>query len=242
MRQCLAKKIGMSQIFDPEGNVIPVTVLTAEPLTVIRKKTKESDGYEAIEVGFDKTMKERNLTSPVRGHLKKRNLGAFRVLKELHLTELPDIQTGQELKVSDLFKVGDFVDASSSSKGKGFQGTMKRHNFGGGPASHGGMSHRRPASAGETNNAKVYRGKRSPGHMGNRKVTIQGLEVVRIEPETNLMLLKGAVPGAGGSLVFLKTSVKSEKKLRKKQTALTAKQQQEAAPAKEKGKGKAKKA
>jgi large subunit ribosomal protein L3 len=235
MNQILATKLGMTQIFDGDGNLIPVTVLKAGPVTLVQKKTKEKDGYESFQVGFIPA-KEKHITRPLSGHFKKANVKPFRVLKELSLENSKDLTPGEELKVSDLFKVGEFVDVLGTSKGKGFQGVMKRHNFNGGPKSHGGMSHRRPASGGETNSAKVYRGKRAPGHMGSDSVTVQGLEVVGLEPEKHLLILKGGVPGPNQSRLFIRTSVKLVKKMHKKETARLAKQQKEAG--KEKGKGK----
>ena len=239
MNQIVAKKVGMTQVFDEEGNLIPVTVLQAGPVTVVQKKSKEKDGYDALQVGF-LPAKEKRLNKPQLGHFKKEGTKPFRILREIRLENMADVKPGQELKVSDLFKVGEFVDVSGISKGKGFQGAMKRHNFGGGPASHGGMSHRRPASGGETQNARRYRGTRGPGHMGAEKVTIQGLEIVAVEPERDLMLVRGGVPGASSTTLFLQTSVKNAKKTHKRETAKAARQQQEAG--KEKGKGAAPKA
>lgn len=238
MNQGIARKLGMTQMFDEEGNSISVTVLQADPLTVVQKKAKEADGYEAAQMGF-LPVKENRVNRPLSGHFKKHGVKSFRFLREIRLPGLAELKTGQELKVSDLFKVGEFVDVTGVSKGKGFQGGMKRHNFGGGPASHGSMSHRRPAAGGETNSAKVYRGKRSPGHMGDRQVTVQGMEIVQMNPEQNLLLIKGGVPGSKDSLLFLRTSIKSEGKLRKKETAKAAAlKQKPESPEKEKKKGK----
>ena len=235
MNQILATKLGMTQIFNEEGNLIPVTVLRAGPVTIVQKKTKEKDGYESFQVGF-LPAKEKHITRPLAGHFKKTNVKPFRILREIKVEDSSHLNPGTELKVSDLFKVGEFVDVLGVSKGKGFQGVMKRHNFNGGPKSHGGMSHRRPASGGETNSAKVYRGKRAPGHMGNDSVTIQGLEIVKLEPEKNLLIIKGGVPGPNQRHLFLRTSVKLARKMHKKETARLAKQQKETG--KEKGKGK----
>jgi large subunit ribosomal protein L3 len=240
MSQILARKVGMTQVFDGERNLVPVTVLQAGPVTVVQKKTKEKDGYDALQVGFLPT-KESRIRKPLLGHFKKANVKPFKVLREIRLENMAEVKPGQELKVSDLFKVGDFLDVSGISKGKGFQGAMKRHNFGGGPDSHGSMSHRRPASGGETNAQRRLRGSRGPGHMGAERVTVQGLEVVGIEPEKDLILVKGGVPGAVDGLLFLKTSVKSEKKIHKRETRKAAKQQQETGKEKTKAKGSAKK-
>lgn len=236
MKEAITKKIGMTQIFDAEGTVLPVTVLFAEPLVVTQKKTKEHDGYEALQVGF-RPVADKHLTNPQRGHFKKTGVSPLGMLKEIRLDNQAELNVGSELKIGDLFKPGDFVDANAISKGKGFQGVMKRHHFGGGPASHGGMSHRRPAAAGETQSARVYRGKRSPGHMGSRTITVLGLEVLRVVPEKNLLVLKGSVPGPSGSLVFLRTSLKSAVKIHKRETALAAREAQEK-ETKEKGKSK----
>jgi len=238
MSQMIAKKIGITQVFDQDGNLVPVTLLEAGPFTVTQKKTKERDGYEAIQIGYI-PVKEKTLNKPLSGFFKKAGTAPFRILKELRLPKMEELKVGQELKVSDLFAAGAFVDVSGLSKGKGFSGGMKRHNFKGGPASHGSMTHRRPAAAGETQNAKVYRGKRSPGHLGNAQITIQGLEVLRIVPENNSVLLKGSIPGPNGSIVFLSTSIKSDLKTRRRETAKLARQAEEA-PAKEKGASKAK--
>lgn len=239
--QAIAKKIGITQVFDTDGNLVPATLLAAGPFTVTQKKTKEKDGYEALQIGF-LPAKEKALNKPLLGMFKKAGVAPMRILKEVRLPKMEEIKVGQELKISDLFSAGAFVDVEAASKGKGFSGAMKRHNFKGGPASHGSMTHRRPAAAGETQNAKVYRGKRSPGHLGSAKITIAGIEVLRIVPENHTLLLRGSVPGANGAIVFLSTSIKAEKKIRKRETAKLAREASEA-PAKEKGaaaKGKAK--
>lgn len=233
MSQMLAKKIGITQVFDLDGNLVPVTLLEAGPFVITQKKTKEKDGYEAIQIGFIPA-KEKTLAKPKLGFFKKAGVKPMRILKELRgLPKIEELQVGQELKAADLFAAGTFVDVQGNSKGKGFQGGMKRHNFKGGPASHGSMTHRRPAAAGETQNAKVYRGKRSPGHMGSAKVTVQGLEILRVIPENHTVLLRGSVPGPNGNIVFLTTSIKNDKKIHKRETAKVAREAEEA-PAKEK--------
>lgn len=234
MNQMIARKKGMTQVFDTDGNAVPVTALEAGPFIVVQKKEKE-----AIQVGF-LPAKEKRVNQPLQGHFKKAGVSLFRILKEIKFEKSADVNVGQELKVNEFFKAGEFVDVTGQSKGKGFQGTMKRHNYSGGGASHGSMSHRRPAAAGETESAKVYRGKRSPGHMGDERVTVQGLEIMGVMPEQNIMLVKGAVPGASGTIVWLRTSVKNAKKIKRKKTAKAAAEAQEA-PAKEKAKGKGKK-
>lgn len=239
MSQMLAKKIGITQVFDTDGNLVPATLLEAGPFVVTQKKTKEKDGYEAIQIGF-LPAKEKGLPKPRLGFFKKAGVKPMRILKEVRgLPKMEEIKVGQELKAGDLFTAGVFVDVHGESKGKGFQGGMKRHNFKGGPASHGSMTHRRPAAAGETQNAKVYRGKRSPGHLGSERVTVQGLEILRVVPENHTVLLRGSAPGPNGNILFLTTSIKNDKKIRKRETAKLARQAEEA-PAKEKGASKAK--
>lgn len=209
MKGLLGRKLGMTQVFNPEGNAVPVTVLQAGPCVVVQRKTREKDGYESLQLGFQEA-REGRVNEPLKGHFEKAQVRPCRHLREMKFTELDKVNVGQELKV-DLFKAGERVDVAGVSKGKGFQGGMKRHRFGGGPMSHGSMSHRRPASGGETNAAKRFRGNRGPGHMGHDRVTALGLEIVRVDSERHLLLVKGAVPGPTGSIVTIRESVKRKK-------------------------------
>ncbi len=205
----IGKKLGMTQIFDEEGNAIPVTVLKAGPCIVVQKKTEEKDGYNAIQIGFieGKPLKEKKLTKPMKGHFEKAKVSPLRVLREVWITPDEEIKEGDELKVSTVFKDVEKVNVTGISKGKGFQGVIKRHGFSGGRASHGSMFHRAPGSIGATTfPARVWKGKGLPGHMGNERVTVRNLKVVRIDEEKNLLLLKGAVPGANGEIVIIKNS------------------------------------
>jgi len=207
----LARKLGMTQIFAEDGRMIPVTVLEAGPCLVVQKKTVEKDGYAALQVGFGNVNANR-LNKPVKGHYEAR-LGAKgspkRLLKELRLDNCDEYEVGAEIK-ADMFSAGDLVDISGTSKGKGFQGAIKRHNQHRGPITHGSKHHRGIGSLGPgTTPGKVRKGKKMPGHMGAEKKTVQNLEVVRADPEKNLILIKGAVPGIRGALVMLKSTVKS---------------------------------
>lgn len=203
MKGILAKKIGMTQVFSDEGRLIPVTVMEAGPVKVVQKKEKDKDGYEAIQLGFDENKKEKNVTKPMKGHFQKASAPAFRILKEVNME---GFNVGDDITV-DIFSVGEKVSVIGTSKGKGFQGVMKRHNFGGGPGSHGSMFNRAPGSVGQgAYPAKVWKGKRLPGHMGQDRVTVQNIEIVDIRKEQNLMLVKGAVPGANGGYVMIKSA------------------------------------
>ncbi len=202
-------KHGMTQIFAADGRVIPVTVVEAGPCRVIRKKTIEKDGYESAQVSF-REAKEKHLTKPVMGHFKKHNVAPSRYIAEFS-GDIASLNPGQELTV-DIFKEGDAVDVSGITKGKGFQGVMKRHKFAGGPATHGSMFHRAPGSIGSSAYpSRVRKNKRLPGHMGSKRRTVQNLEVVGVRKEDNLLLIRGAIPGSKGSLVYVKKSVKAGK-------------------------------
>lgn len=202
----LGKKLGMTQIFAENGDVIPVTVIQAEPNVVLQKKTVESDGYNAIQLGF---MDEKKATKPAEGHAKKANTTPKRFIKEIRDVNLDEYEVGQEVKV-DTFNEGDLVDVTGTSKGKGFQGAIKRHNQARGPMSHGSRYHRSPGSMGAAGNSRVFKGKKLPGRMGGDKVTLQNLEIVKIDAERNLILVKGNVPGAKKSFVVIKSAVKSK--------------------------------
>ena len=205
----------MTQIFTEEGAMIPVTVLEVGPCYVTQIKTPETDGYAAVQLGFDE-IKEKRLTGGVRGHLKKANAPALRTLREFRVLpeELAEFKVGQKL-LADLFEEGDLVDVTGRSKGKGFQGGVKRHNFNRQPKTHGQSDRERaPGSAGPgTTPGRVYKGKRMPGHMGHERVTVQNLRVVRVDPERNLVAVRGAVPGPKNGLVTI--SVARKNKVRK---------------------------
>ncbi|MCP3775451.1 large subunit ribosomal protein L3 [Paenibacillus tianmuensis] len=202
----LGKKLGMTQVFTPEGLVVPVTVIQAGPCAVLQKKDSENDGYEAIQIGFaDK--KEKNANKPELGHAKKAGATPKRYVKELRGVQISEYEVGQEIK-ADVFSEGEFVDVTGTSKGKGFQGVIKRHNQSTGPMSHGSRYHRGPGSMGSIQANRVPKGKKLPGHMGTETVTIQKLEVVKVDVERNVLLIKGSIPGPKNSFVTIKSSVK----------------------------------
>lgn len=204
----IAKKIGMTQIFSETGLLIPVTVLEAGPCVVTQKKTVENDGYDAIQVGFGE-VKVNRLNKPAKGHFDKAGVEPKKVLKELRLDDISSFEVGSEIK-ADIFAAGDKVDATGISKGKGYQGPIKRHNQSRGPMAHGSKYHRGVGSlSSATTPGKVKKGKKMAGHMGNEQVTIQNLEVVRADADKNLLLIKGAVPGNKGSVIVIKESVKA---------------------------------
>ena len=204
----IGKKIGMTQIFDEAGKVVPVTVIEAGPCVVTQLKTAENDGYEAVQLGFG-DVSPKHTNKPMTGHFKKNDLPFKRTLKEFRLDDISNVNVGDVLK-ADVFAAGDKVDASGVSKGKGFQSTIKRYNAQRGPMGHGSKSHRVVGSMGSSATpSRVKKGKRMPGHMGSVKVTIQNLEIVRADAEKNLLLIKGAVPGPKGSVLVIKDSVKA---------------------------------
>ena len=204
----IAKKIGMTQIFAENGILIPVTVLEAGPCVVTQKKTMENDGYEAIQVGFGE-VKESKVNKPAKGHFEKAGVAATKLLKEFKFENASEYELGALIK-ADIFAAGDKIDVSGVSKGKGFQGAIKRHNQHRGPMAHGSKYHRGVGSlSSATTPGKVKKGKKMPGHMGAENVTIQNLEVVRVKKKKNLLLVKGAVPGNKGSILVIKESVKA---------------------------------
>ncbi|HPZ22246.1 MAG: 50S ribosomal protein L3 [Bacillota bacterium] len=203
----LGKKIGMTQLFDQEGNVVPVTVIQAGPCPVVQKKTAATDGYDAIQVGFE-AQKEQRLNKPERGHFKRANVAPVRFLAEFRLDSIDDYQVGQEIRV-DIFEAGERVDVTGISKGKGTAGSIKRHNQRRGPMSHGSHYHRGPGSLGAVDPAKVFKGRKLPGRMGGERITVQNLEIIQVDPERNLLLVKGSMPGIRGSLLRIKDSVKN---------------------------------
>ncbi len=203
----LGKKVGMTQIFAPTGEVIPVTVVEAGPNVVLQKKTNEVDGYESIQLGFD-DKKETRANKPEQGHAKKANTTPKRIVREFRGME--GFEVGQEVK-ADVFAEGEKVDVTGTSKGKGFAGAIKRHGHSRGPMAHGSRYHRGPGSLGSIAANRVFKGMKLPGRMGTDKVTVQNLEVVKVDTERNLLLIKGAIPGPNNGYVVVKSTVKSGK-------------------------------
>ena len=205
----IGKKIGMTQIFDEAGKVIPVTVIEAGPCVVVQKKTVENDGYEAVQLGYGE-VKVARVNKPMKGHFDKADVAFKKNLKEFRLEDCTAVNVGDILK-ADTFAVGDMVDVSGTSKGKGFQGTIKRHNNSRLKETHGtGPVHRHAGSMGACSSpSRIYKGKGMPGQMGNEKVTVQNLEVVKVDAENNLIALKGAIPGPKGGIVSIIDSVKA---------------------------------
>ena len=209
MKGILGKKIGMTQIFTEHGEVIPVTVVEAGPVVVTQIKTTENDGYTAIQVGFQDA-KEKSLNKPQKGHLAAANT-LKKHLKEFRVDSVEEYTVGQEIK-ADLFAAGELIDVTGISKGKGFQGPIKRHGQSRGPETHGSRYHRRPGSMGACSYpGRVFKNKKLAGHMGSVKVTVQNLEVVKVDADKNLILVKGAIPGAKGSVVTIKEAIKVSK-------------------------------
>lgn len=205
----LGKKLGMTQVFTKEGNAVPVTVVQAGPCVVLQKKDVENDGYESIQLGFE-DQKTIRANQPELGHIKKANTAPKRFVKEIRDISA-DYEVGQQLK-ADIFTEGEFVDVAGISKGKGFAGSIKRHNQSRGPMAHGSRYHRRPGSMGPVAPNRVMKGKPLPGRMGTDRVTIQNLEVIKVDSEKDLLLIKGSVPGPKNSYVIVKNSVKKANK------------------------------
>lgn len=204
----LGKKVGMTQVFDENGNVTAVTVIEAGPCSVVQKKTEENDGYNALQVGFY-DVKEKLINKPKKGHFDKAKVPYKRFLKEFILENDSEYNVGDEIK-ADIFNAEEKVDITGVSKGKGFQGVIKRWNQSRGPMAHGSKYHRRPGSMGGSSNpSRVFKGKKLPGHMGVDKVTVQNLAVVDVDAEKNLILVKGAVPGPKGGMLIIRDSVKA---------------------------------
>ena len=205
----LGKKVGMTQYFTEAGELIPVTVVEVTPNVVLQLKTIENDGYEAVQLGFD-DLREVLSNRPAKGHVAKANATPKRFIREFNNVELSEYEVGQEITV-DVFKAGDIVDVTGTSKGKGFQGAIKRHGQSRGPMAHGSRYHRRPGSMGGASfPSRVFKGKSLPGQMGGDRITIQNLEVVKVDSERNVILIKGNVPGSKKSLVEIKTAIKSK--------------------------------
>ncbi len=203
----LGKKIGMTQIFNEDGSVTPVSVIEAGPCIVTQLKSVETDGYTAVQVGFGE-IRPKHVNKPMLGHFrgglqqpKHPNVPPRKTLQEVRTEDISEYRVGQQITVAEVFEVGDIVKVTGVSKGKGFAGAVKRHHFHGGDKTHGSMVHRKPQSSGATDAARTFKGTRKPGHMGARTVTVRGLRVVQILPEKNVLLVKGPVPGANGGLV-----------------------------------------
>ena len=209
MKAIIGKKVGMTQIFDENGYVIPVTVIEAGPCTVAQVKSVDTDGYNAVQLGFGE-IKDKHINKPEKGHFAKSKLAAKKHLREFRV-ETADVKVGDEVK-ADVFTAGDKIDVQGTTKGKGFQGVIKRHGQSRGPMGHGSMYHRRPGSMGSTSTpGRVFKGKKLPGHMGVQTVTIQNLDVVRVDMDKNVLLVKGSVPGPKGAILKIKATVKSAK-------------------------------
>ena len=203
----IGRKVGMTQLFTENGKVVPVTVLEAGPCVVVMKKTVETDGYNAIQLGFD-DIREKLVTKPLKGHFDKANVAYKRVLKEFDLDEA--LNVGDIIK-ADTFAAGDKVDVTGTSKGKGYQGAIKRHGYHIGPKAHGSGYHRHQGSMGaNTDPSRVMKGKGMPGHMGSEQVTVQNLDIVKVDAENNLIAIKGAIPGPNGGLVIVRTAIKQK--------------------------------
>lgn len=204
----IGRKLGMTQIFDEKGNVIPVTVIEAGPCVVAQVKTVETDGYNALQLGFGE-IKSKHINKPKAGHFAKSKIENKKHLREFRLDSIEGVKVGDEIK-ADVFTAGENVDIQGISKGKGFQGVIKRHGQHRGPMGHGSMYHRRPGSMGATSTpGRVFKGKKLPGHMGRVLVTIQNLDIVRVDMDKNVILVKGSVPGAKGAILKIKSSVKA---------------------------------
>ena len=212
MKALIGRKVGMTQIFTEEGHVIPVTAIEVGPCVITQIKTVEQDGYTAVQLGFG-DVKENKLTKPAKGKFDKANVTPKKHLKEFRVDSVEGMNVGDELN-ADTFVVGDKVDVQGTSKGKGFQGVIKRWGQHRGPMGHGSMYHRRPGSMGPTSTpGRVFPGKHLPGHMGDVTVTVQNLEVVKVDLDKNVILVKGSVPGAKGAILRVKSSVKTKKEV-----------------------------
>lgn len=210
MKSILGKKLGMTQVFDETGNVVPVTVVEAGPVLVTQIKTQETDGYNAVQVGYLER-KEKHSNQPMKGHFSKAGVELKKHLREILVESTEGYSLGQEIK-ADIFEANQHVDVVGTSKGKGTQGSIKRHNYSRGPESHGSKSHRvGGARSAGSYPARVFKGRKGSGKMGNERVTVQNLEVVRVDIENNLLLIKGAIPGPKGGLVTIKETIKVSK-------------------------------
>lgn len=219
MKGILGRKLGMTQVFTESGKLVPVTVIEVEPNVVTQIKTKENDGYEAIQLGFD-TKREKLANKAIKGHVSKANCAPKRYFREIRDVNLEDYTLGAEV-ACDIFAAGEMVDVTGTTKGKGFQGVIKRHGQARGPMGHGSHYHRRPGSMGTMRPMRVFKGKKLPGHMGGLTVTIQNLEIVKVDTENNIILVKGNVPGAKKSLVVIKTAVKNPGKINERENLIS---------------------
>lgn len=202
----IGKKIGMTQVFAEDSSAVGVTAIEVEPSVVLQLKTKEKDGYDAVQLGYGR-VKQKNITKPLQGHFRKADKGSFRFVREFAVAS-ESYEVGQEI-TADIFKNGDYVDIVGTSKGKGFQGVIKRHGFGGGRATHGSMHHRAPGSIGASADpSRVFKGTKLPGRMGNVRKTIQSLQIWQVRSDRNLILLKGAVPGGKNGFLLIKKAKK----------------------------------
>ncbi len=209
----LGRKLGMTQIFTEEGKVVPVTVVESGKNIVIQNKTVETDGYNAVQLGFGE-VKERKVTKPLKGHFEKAGVQPVKFIREMRLMAPSEYKVGDVIGV-DVFTAGELVDVTGTSKGKGFAGTVKRHHFARGPMGHGSKSHREPGSTGAMisgHGGRVLKGKKLPGHMGHERVTVQCLTVVKVDTDRNLLLIKGAIPGPKKSFLVIRNTVKPKKK------------------------------
>lgn len=202
MKAILGKKIGMTQIFDDEGRLIPVTVIEAGPCTVVDIRTLDKHGYTAVQLGYG-FVKEQRLNKPLRGYFKSKGISPLRYLREFRVEPGEEVKIGDQIKV-DVFKIGDYVDVTGTSIGKGYAGGIKRWGFKRGPMAHGSKYHRGPGSLASRDAARVFPGRKMPGHLGNERVTIRNLRVVGVDPDKNLLLVHGGVPGTRGSLLMIK--------------------------------------
>lgn len=231
MKGILGRKIGMTQVFTESGKLIPVTAVYVEPNVVTQIKTKENDGYEAIQLGFD-TKREKLATKASAGHTAKANTTPKRFFREIKGVDINDYTVGQEVK-ADIFTAGEVVDVTGTTKGKGFQGVIKRHGQSRGPMGHGSHYHRRPGSMGTMRPMRVFKGKKLPGHMGTLTVTIQNLEIVAVDVENNVILIKGNIPGPKKGLVIIKSAVKANGKVNEMENLVSYVTEQEAPEATE---------
>jgi large subunit ribosomal protein L3 len=200
----IGRKVGMTQVYADDGRALPVTVIEAGPCVVVQRKSRERDGYAAVQLGLVEPGKTRRITKPMKGHFDKAGLPPCRVLRELPVAEDAEVAVGDKVSVG-VFEPGDSVNVVGTSKGRGFQGVMKRHNFGGGKATHGSMFHRAPGSIGQSAYpSRVLKGMKAAGQMGRDRVTVRNLEVVRVDTDNNLLIVRGSVPGAGGSYVVIR--------------------------------------
>ncbi|MDQ1277997.1 MAG: ribosomal protein [Thermodesulfobacteriota bacterium] len=202
----IGRKLGMTQVFTEDGAAVPATVIEVEPSVIIQKKTVEREGYDAVQIGCSR-VKQKHVTKPLQGHFQKADKGFFRILRELR-GDVSGCELGQEVRV-DIFKPGDYVDITGTSKGKGFAGVIKRHGFSGGRATHGSMFHRAPGSIGASAEpSRVFKGKKLPGQMGCEKNTVQNMQILIVRPEDNAILVKGSIPGGKQGVVLIRQAIK----------------------------------